>query len=346
MSKDELGKWYLQLGLIDRGVEALHASDDVLGRLQLARALADSGKPREAIDECCTLLKRTADSEDASILARVRNELGMLLSDQGSLPEAVSQYSLAIKLDPDYADPHNNLGVVHQGQERFQDARDEFKRAIALDPELTVARYNLADLYRGLGLDELAVAQFRRLLTLDPSRSDAHYWLGIIYDKHDETDQALSHMERAVQLDLTGSARRDYLAYLYDKKERFDDALTQINHVIADDPANLRAWAFRAHLYRRLGRLGDAEVQVKAAQARKAELMTQPDGKPFEDDYQEACFEALCGKPDAALEKLAAALAAGLRTPESVRVDTDFVALRDDPRFKALVEKPGMTRTR
>jgi len=39
-------------------------------------------------------------------------------------------------------------------------------------------------------------------------------------------------------------------------------------------------------------------------------------------------------------------LAAGLRTPESVRVDTDFVALRDDPRFKALVEKPGMTRTR
>ena len=53
--------------------------------------------------------------------------------------------------------------------------------------------------------------------------------------------------------------------------------------------------------------------------------------------YNVACMEALVGRPDQALEPLAEALAAWPAYKELATSDEDFAALRDDPRFQALV---------
>jgi len=53
--------------------------------------------------------------------------------------------------------------------------------------------------------------------------------------------------------------------------------------------------------------------------------------------YNVACMEALLGHGEEALEPLAAALAAWPAYKELATNDDDFAALRDDPRFQALV---------
>ena len=51
--------------------------------------------------------------------------------------------------------------------------------------------------------------------------------------------------------------------------------------------------------------------------------------------YNLACFEALAGRANDALDHLAAAVEADPRTREWAQNDEDFVSIRDDPRFPA-----------
>jgi hypothetical protein len=51
--------------------------------------------------------------------------------------------------------------------------------------------------------------------------------------------------------------------------------------------------------------------------------------------YNLACFKALAGRPDEALTHLAEAIEADPGTKEWAQVDSDFDAVRDDPRFPA-----------
>ncbi len=53
--------------------------------------------------------------------------------------------------------------------------------------------------------------------------------------------------------------------------------------------------------------------------------------------YNVACLESLLGHPDEALEPLAESLAAWPAYREQAAADDDLAALRDDPRFQALV---------
>jgi tetratricopeptide (TPR) repeat protein len=55
-------------------------------------------------------------------------------------------------------------------------------------------------------------------------------------------------------------------------------------------------------------------------------------------NYNIACMSSLLGRPDEALEHLAAALDAYPEYVENAREDDDFAPVRDDPRFRALVE--------
>ena len=57
--------------------------------------------------------------------------------------------------------------------------------------------------------------------------------------------------------------------------------------------------------------------------------------------YNLACYEALGGKRDDALEHLARAVQLDEQLREYARSDEDFASLRDDPRFSAVVERPA-----
>jgi len=58
-----------------------------------------------------------------------------------------------------------------------------------------------------------------------------------------------------------------------------------------------------------------------------------------EDEYTRACFEAVCGSADRALDLLRSALEKRQAPPEWARQDPDFEVIRNEPRFQALIDE-------
>ena len=56
-------------------------------------------------------------------------------------------------------------------------------------------------------------------------------------------------------------------------------------------------------------------------------------------EYNQACFEALCGNDDDALDLLETAFANGQSSKVWARQDPDLESLRENPRFKQLVSE-------
>ncbi len=60
-----------------------------------------------------------------------------------------------------------------------------------------------------------------------------------------------------------------------------------------------------------------------------------------EKEYDQACFAAICGNSDEAIELLKIALEKKQTSLDWVRRDPDLDFIRDDPRFKAIVSHNG-----
>src|SRR5207244_2506960 len=90
--------------------------------------------------------------------------------------------------------------------------------------------------------------------------------------------------------------------------------------------------SFRGSLVGILRQLGRDEEAAREME-RARELMAK------EDEYNRACFMAICGESEEALALLRAALEKRQTNLDWAGRDPDFDSLRDDPRFAALLEE-------
>lgn len=111
---------------------------------------------------------------------RAENAVGVLLIDQGRIPDAVAHLNEAVRLEPAFAEAHNNLGTALLKTGRVSDAMAEYQRALRLEPGLALAHNNLGlALARTSDTDD-ALAQIREAARLDPNRPDFHYNLAVL----------------------------------------------------------------------------------------------------------------------------------------------------------------------
>ncbi|MFP4319054.1 MAG: tetratricopeptide repeat protein, partial [Phormidium sp.] len=109
-------------------------------------------------DEAVAAYERAIDLNPEYALAHYN--LGLALSDQGKLDEAVAAYRTALRLPEDttttpasaHTLAHNGLGYALQQQGNLEDAISQYQTAIQLDPEFPQAITNLREAQRLLAL--------------------------------------------------------------------------------------------------------------------------------------------------------------------------------------------------
>jgi len=100
-------------------------------------------------------------------LLRSANSRGIAYCYQGKLDKAISDYSDAIRLAPNYDAAYNNRGYAYYKQREFAKAIGDYNEAIQLDPNFAIAYKNRGDAYRRAGDQNKANADFLRARQLE-----------------------------------------------------------------------------------------------------------------------------------------------------------------------------------
>ena len=76
----------------------------------------------------------------------------------GELEKAIADYTKAIELNPDYANPHKHLGVIWKKQGNLRKAEKHLTKSIELNPKYKEAYQERAKVYHSLGEEAKAAA--------------------------------------------------------------------------------------------------------------------------------------------------------------------------------------------
>ncbi len=172
--------------------------------------------------------------------AIVLNNLGLICAQEKRYNDAIEYFLRAIRLKPNYTDPHLNLGSAYTEIGRTEAAELQLRAAVALSPLNTRARNELGKLYVGAGRLSEAEEQFRRSVESEPNVV-AYDSLGDIYARRGQSDKSEEAFGRAVALESFDSHGHFGLAALYAASGRNSQAAREYEEGLKTDPGNREA---------------------------------------------------------------------------------------------------------
>ena len=249
----------------------------------------------------------------------------------------------ATEIDPTYARAWALL-AVGQLNRRFAAGSEiggmaAAERALALDDDLAEAHAVRASILAQDGRHDEAAEEIRAALRLDPDSADVNRAAGYLSYRRHRLEDAIRYWERAVAVTETDINSAGMLLSCYRAVGDLESlhriarlALARSEKVLAQDPNNGTVLGYSAYA---LAALGDVE---RAKDRMDRALLVDPDNLNMR--YNFACVLVI-HLPDyeAALDLLAPFFEkAAQGFVNHAKVDPDFEAIREHPRFRAMVQ--------
>ena len=215
-----------------------------------------------------TLYRTTLARNPASWMAH--NNLGVALAKDGRTPEAIDEYQAALRIKPDYAEPHNNLATILSRQPgRMPEAIAEAREALRLKPDYPEALVNLGSILAPMpGRLPDAIAAYQAALRIKPDHAEAHNDLGLaLLEMPGRLPGAITELEAAVQLEPDNPQMHDNLAgALARVPGRLPDAIAEVQAALEIAPGDPQAHDFLGRALSQMpGRLPDAIAEFETA---------------------------------------------------------------------------------
>jgi protein O-mannosyl-transferase len=128
------------------------------------------------------------------------NKGNIVKNKTGDLQEAISCYTRAIELKPDYAEAYNNRANTYAQQGIFDKAEEDYLKAIRLKPDYSDAYYDRGYMYLTLGATDKAVMDLSKAIELTPELDRAFYNRGNAYSRMMQYGKAIEDYTRAIEL--------------------------------------------------------------------------------------------------------------------------------------------------
>ena len=239
----------------------------------------------------------------------------------------------ALELDPNLPEANTGLGIHYQYEVDLLTAELYYRRALELDPNNVYALHEYGVFLSRRGRLDESLGEFRRAQELDPLNPEAQWGIGIVYLFTRQYDKALVYLQAALELApdnwLTpsnlASAKRGILM----QQGRYAEAIAE-----AEDAGELfdqlRAeWA-----------MGNKEkvYAVRDSLLATGELQRREEESPL----WAARLYAIIDEREKALSLLEKAYEDASQWGLWL-YDPEFDFLRGEPRFKALMQKRGLT---
>lgn len=272
----------------------------------LALALEDQRRCDEAVPayrKAAALLPDSATAHDG---------IGRCIRES-DIDGAIVEFREAIRISPDWADPHLNLVEALDRAGRTDEALKEARAAVALAPGVWRGHALLADLLARQGDIEGALDVYRRASTSIADPDLALGVMGHLLTEQGRAAEALEPLNRAVAIDPNYGDWRRYLGAAYESLQRYDEAESSYRKAIELEPEDAVHHGYLGSLLEDLGRSGEAlEVYTRAeelspdyafAVERIARVRNESDGPQAVVDYLEPRLDRFEG--NAPIQRLA-----------------------------------------
>jgi tetratricopeptide (TPR) repeat protein len=251
--------------------------DNARAQDNLGVVLSDiPGRLPEAISHYNTALRINPD------YAKAHNNLGKALAPvPGRLPEAISQFNMALRIKPDFAEAYNNLGVALRQNGKILDAISDYKAALKIKPDYPEAHNNLGYAISNIpGRLPEAISEYQMALRLNPDLAEAHYNLGNAFSfTPGRLPDAISEYQLALRINPDYLEAYDNLGIAFGKTPgRLADAISKFEAALRISPDDWRAHFNLGIAFSYLpGRTSEATNQFEAT------LKIKPDYQPAKD---------------------------------------------------------------
>lgn len=119
------------------------------------------------------------------------NIKGKVHMQQGKYKQALADFKMAVKLEPDFQPGFQNLGVTSYMQGDFTGSVSFFKRAMALNPDAENIHYGLGLAFEALGQFDLAAEELSRHLDIMPGNHELEQKIGELLIRAGQYDAAI-----------------------------------------------------------------------------------------------------------------------------------------------------------
>jgi tetratricopeptide (TPR) repeat protein len=116
--------------------------------------------------------------------------LGVAYAYEGDYDRAITNWTLAIRLAPNYANAYYNRGVVYAGKGDYNRAIADLNHAVRLSPNDAKAYHTRGIIHADKGDYEQAITDWARAIRLDPN-----------YVNKEGYDRAIADLDQAIKLD-------------------------------------------------------------------------------------------------------------------------------------------------
>ena len=201
--------------------------------------------------------------------------MGMVLKEEGRLPEAASQMKKAIELDPRYCDGYSGLGMIQLSQNDSAGATNNFRQAIKLNSgdwtahygmgqalltqgrtdaslkELNIAEYQfpnswpvrlaLGKAFESQGNTVAAIREYQESIRIKPENPAAYIGISNVREGRGDLELSIAELRSGLELMPNNPDLQLRIGDQSLRVDKYDDAIKSYQSVLNIDPGNAKA---------------------------------------------------------------------------------------------------------
>ena len=197
--------------------------------------------------------------------ASIRTALGFALYNNDFVDDALSELQEAIRLRPDYAEPHVHVADAFWYQEKLSDAETEFRKAMQLNPRLYGPCEKLNRLLLSLGEVAKAEKVFREAVEKSPGAAPAYLGLGESLLRQKRFQEAEEAFRQANRLDPAKRSTYNGLAKALEGQQKLPEAEATLRSWVQESKVDPEPYLRLAEFLRAQSRWSEAADAHKEA---------------------------------------------------------------------------------
>ena len=139
--------------------------------------------------------------QDDNIKASVLTRRGNAKDEMGDYKDAVADYDLALKFNPQYARAYSNRGIAKDKMGDYKDAIADYDQAIEIRPQYAAAYSNRGVTKNKMGGYRDAIADYDRAIEISPQYAAAYNNRGVSKRKMGDYKGAIADYDRAIEIE-------------------------------------------------------------------------------------------------------------------------------------------------